>query len=742
MSNLPKNYNIRVRKDEVVLVGDVVSVSAMKFGSGFAKEAFPSDWESARYNAEIVSYLGKRKLLTGVERQYRIKYQLSGENDVVYESEIKFISRPAPQLASSGKPIIAGNEGSVENQVHQPFEEELDQNNNFSTLAENLSQPTLQPQQTLNQHPVVARAVSTTTSAETVHASSLHSHQQALSQVPEPHVPVFSPAFDNAIINTNYFSDDNGAPYPRKDPEFIDLLPEHRLSPLNLFFHMLPMDYFDNVVIPGTSSKLKEMGIAKLKKFEFLRYVGYRLAMSLFKVEHQDEYWTSEADELRCAPNLGKYGISRDRFKKISQCLSYYVPNDDEATPTSLKQVLRMYQEFNKHMRKKYSPSFCVCIDESMTAWTNRWSSAIWNYVPRKPTPMGTEVKNIADAMNAVVFVMEPVYASQEPKMFEDRYKKMCATMLRLTLEAGMWETPRVLIGDSAFTSLEAMVALHSHKIHSVFSIKKKLFWPKGIPGDELTTSVQKLTTVGSTYSRSGEVSDAFGHRVKFYLCGLKDYIPCLLLSNFGSLARTDIETKRVYYDAKGKKMTSCFFRPDLYNIYYKGRHAVDDSNNLRMGDRSIESSWQTKKWINRIFAFILGTVEANAYNAYKFNYHSLHPSQSKNILTHIQFRRIICMELFKYCTRMEHEAEVAHQNSVDTTNEVVAHKIKKFDTGTPRQRGSNKNSTRRSIQPQFVCARCPGIKGRKKPRTCFYCICDITIPLCKRCQEIHLLTH
>ena len=44
MSNLPKNYNIRVRKDEVVLVGDVVSVSAFKFGSGFAKEAFPSDW--------------------------------------------------------------------------------------------------------------------------------------------------------------------------------------------------------------------------------------------------------------------------------------------------------------------------------------------------------------------------------------------------------------------------------------------------------------------------------------------------------------------------------------------------------------------------------------------------------------------------------------------------------------------------------------------------------------------------
>lgn len=65
MSNIEKFHNTRERKKNCVLVGDLVSVSALKFGLLFAKNAFPDSWETGRYEAEVLHDMGKRKLLSG-----------------------------------------------------------------------------------------------------------------------------------------------------------------------------------------------------------------------------------------------------------------------------------------------------------------------------------------------------------------------------------------------------------------------------------------------------------------------------------------------------------------------------------------------------------------------------------------------------------------------------------------------------------------------------------------------------
>ena len=40
----------------------------------------------------------------------------------------------------------------------------------------------------------------------------------------------------------------------------------------------------------------------------------------------------------------------------------------------------------------------------------------------------------------------------------------------------------------------------------------------------------------------------------------------------------------------------------------------MDDHNQLRQGFLSLESSWKTKKWVHRQFAFIFAVVEVNAF--------------------------------------------------------------------------------------------------------------------------------
>ena len=45
-------------------------------------------------------------------------------------------------------------------------------------------------------------------------------------------------------------------------------------------------------------------------------------------------------------------------------------------------------------------------------------------------------------------------------------------------------------------------------------------------------------------------------------------------------------------------------------------QHAVDDHNNLRHSGVSFEETWATKRWENRVFAFLLAITEVNMFLA------------------------------------------------------------------------------------------------------------------------------
>ena len=87
------------------------------------------------------------------------------------------------------------------------------------------------------------------------------------------------------------------------------------------------------------------------------------------------------------------------------------------------------------------------------------------------------------------------------------------------------------------------------------------------------------------------------------------------LMTTYGQLMPTaEAEDKRRTLQ-DGSVATFKYTEP--FNNHYLYRHAVDDHNNLRHAGISIEETWLTHRWENRVFAFILLITEVNIFLAY-----------------------------------------------------------------------------------------------------------------------------
>ena len=63
--------------------------------------------------------------------------------------------------------------------------------------------------------------------------------------------------------------------------------------------------------------------------------------------------------------------------------------------------------------------------------------------------------------------------------------------------------------------------------------------------------------------------------------------------------------------------MKSVTFKyPEVIHNHFMFRHAVDDHNGKRHSPISLEVVWATKRWANRVFAFLLSITEVNCFLA------------------------------------------------------------------------------------------------------------------------------
>merc|ERR1711991_629067 len=203
---------------------------------------------------------------------------------------------------------------------------------------------------------------------------------------------------------------------------------------------------------------------------------------------------------------------------------------------------------------------------------------------------------------------VDPVYVDNDD---EERYKPTLAVMCRL-LEP-WFNTGRVVVGDSWFGSVDATSVLRKKGLYPLFMMKKKRFWPRNYPGNDIIGRLE-----------NGEI----GKLVKFVAqydgipmlaVGLKTRKPRCYLTSFGTLNRGATVTTTVV-DAEGRSSSKPYRPPEIAEVYSKCRDGVDIHNKYR--HRSFDLRWRTKNWIIREFQFVIEIAMVNSFlMAKKYRY-------------------------------------------------------------------------------------------------------------------------
>ena len=386
---------------------------------------------------------------------------------------------------------------------------------------------------------------------------------------------------------------------------------EH-VSFVGMFFLLFPKSLLETI-IQETNKKLDH----PTNLGEFLRWIGLWFLLSTISGFKRTDFWSMKPIELyEGAPYRLNEFMSSTRFEAILSSLTL----TKESAPSykdRFWEVREMIKCWNEHMRKNFIPSWVSCLDESMSIWFNRWTCPGWVYCPRKPHPYGNEYHSICCGLSGIMYSIEMVEGKDRPREKIDPNDKTCgktgALLLRLT--QSIFTTGKVVILDSGFCVLKAIIALRKKGVFASALVKKRRYWPRYVPGPAMAAHME-TKKVGECDSLRGTLDG-----VPYDLFALKepDYI-MKLMSTYGGLTipSHQRESKRIW-EENGENRRTTFQYTEPFANHFNYRHAVDDHNNLRHGLPSIESTIVTHCWPVRVFSFILSITEVNVFKSFEY---------------------------------------------------------------------------------------------------------------------------
>jgi hypothetical protein len=349
-------------------------------------------------------------------------------------------------------------------------------------------------------------------------------------------------------------------------------------------------------------------------------------------------------------------------------------------------------------------------------------------FVPRKPHPMGNEYHTIACAVSGILYQMEMVEGKDQPRevpVQHDEQGKTAGLLLRLT--APIWATGKVVVLDSGFCVLKAITELQKVGVYSSALIKKRRYWPKGIPGDDIKAYFTDKP-IGFTNRLPGTSSDG----IPFDIFAMKepDYV-LMFMSTYGSLVEHPHQQFSYRGGGSGEGPAVQFKYKEVIANHYKYRGAVDAHNAKRHDGNtgcgmSLEASWTTQRWENRVFAYILATSEVNAYLGRSFF------GGGTEEESQFTFRQKLAFDLITYIDEVKERD--GNRNEPIRTRRMTTHNKIRAPIHSKFVEGKWEKCLKRKYQA-FVCKH----DGCKK-RTRTVCSCSPHIWRCDSCFRTHCI--
>lgn len=670
-------------------VGCTVDCLATSFGQAFAQQVFPAQYDTIRVQAKVI--LDENVVSPHAHKQYRqLTVQIcdSRVSDPAFQAMQCKIKASEVRFKSSAPQQEAGPAGPAAPLVGpQPEEEEPD---------------------LIDGEPI----------------------EEEAPPVGPSDIDWSGPIEDGST----HMIDMRGALASEFPPTFLAADVQSK-SIFELFLMLLPMKYVEEILLPVTNERGYNLFQAAkprwkpLTKGEFLRFLGYIMLMSLCP-QHgsRANLWaTGRQSEpggldsrIFVPQDIGRHGISRNRFEQIVAAIAFRNEVKTALEQDPLFDIRVLFEAWNANMKATFKPSWIVCFDESMSKWTQLLTMPGAVCMLMKPTRLGQECHDAACGLTNIIFVLEPVSPASYSGQLKycDSLPKTSAMLRRMLEATNMPGRGHVMILDSGFQGLPSLKVCKDLGVFVINMFKKKKYWPKGIPGDEMKAAV-KDKPLGSVVVRKGEYFD-----MPFYITSLRDRDHILnIAANCFSLVRTGRKVNRLI----GGEWLS-YIRPEVFETYVKYRSAVDHNNQARQGSavQSLEDAWQTKHWQHRTFSFVLGVTEANVL----FTYNYLHPEKK---LDSVLVRKALAEQLLYNPFLVEIAEEemdsetAAAKRAKDALESGQDHALQSF----------GKNEAGGAIQMRCKTCR-KGPDGRRR-RTTTYCACNPNAGICRDCFTLHL---
>ena len=251
---------------------------------------------------------------------------------------------------------------------------------------------------------------------------------------------------------------------------------EVRLDSIDkIFYHLLPPRWVEDG-LKYTNRNLDEHDAAHLKltKGEWLRWWGVSLSISLNTGVPVEKMWsdTPIPESVLPPPRMGRHGMSKNRWQAIKAALAFGPSDTASFEADEWCFIQPLVDAFNEHMAEAINPGWMLCVDESMCAWRGKVGKGDRNkipklsWVPRKPEPLGAELKASGDALLGAILRLEICKGKETHaglEFFKEKardgveYGHTTATTLRLVKP--WFGTGKIVVADSWFGSVQTATA-------------------------------------------------------------------------------------------------------------------------------------------------------------------------------------------------------------------------------------------------------------------------------------------
>ena len=269
-------------------------------------------------------------------------------------------------------------------------------------------------------------------------------------------------------------------------------------------------------------------------------------------------------------------------------------------------------------MAMQFTPSWINAIDESMSKWLNEYTCPGFMCVPRKPWKFGNEYHDAGCTMSDVIWQVDLCKGKDCPQHIDKKeYDELGATVgTLLCLTKPVHGCGKVFVLDSGFCVLKALVELMKKGVFAHALIKKRHYWPRHVPGDDIIVHFTN-EEVGKADAIKGVLDD-----IPFYLFVMKepDYV-MQIMSTYGTLGNLGQEKTR-HFTINGACQVVKFCYPEVVHNHHAYRDVIDNHNSQRMHPISMEEMWMTARWPNHVFCFLLAVTMVNVQNAGVYFYH------------------------------------------------------------------------------------------------------------------------